>query len=181
MTNCFNSDGGFNPYLFGELYSELLEASFPEDRIQNPRESIGQYIQSKMKESEAQIIKRVLEQTNSNKTKAAKVLNDLKIQIERTRKALDAQETDFKKTAVRRAVTMTSMLRKGLKEWFDFYNGYDPLFTWWAAESYKDTDRALQSYEGFLRKKLGEAQSKIEKISINDDGAVTAEPLEDKE
>ncbi len=54
---------------------------------------------------------------------------------------------------------MTAMLRNGLKEWFDFYNGYDPLFTWWAAESYKDTDRAFKSYEVYLREKLGGAQS----------------------
>jgi hypothetical protein len=87
--------------------------------------------------------------------KAAEALNDLKVQIERTRKALETHEAGIKKTAVRSTLAMTAMLQSGLKEWFDFYNGYNPLFTWWAAESYNDTDQALHSYEGFLRKKLG--------------------------
>ena len=87
--------------------------------------------------------------------KAAEALNNLKIQIERIRKSLETQAKSIKKNVVRRAVSMTSMLRDGLKEWFDFYYGYDPLFTWWASESYKNTDKALQSYEELLRNKLG--------------------------
>ena len=34
-------------------------------------------------------------------------------------------------------------LRRTLDSWFGFYNGYDPLFTWWAAEPYKKADQAL--------------------------------------
>jgi uncharacterized protein (DUF885 family) len=86
---------------------------------------------------------------------AAEALNHIKVQIGNTRKTIETQGKGIKKTAVRRAVSMMSLLRNGLKEWFDFYNGYDPLFTWWAADSYKDADQALQSYVGFLRKKLG--------------------------
>ncbi len=100
--------------------------------------------------------------------KAAEVLNGLKAQIETTRKSLERQVVGIKKAAVRRTVAMTAMLRNGLKEWFDFYNGYDPLFTWWAAESYKDTDQAFKSFEGFLREKLGGAQSGGQSYSIMD-------------
>ncbi len=42
-------------------------------------------------------------------------------------------------------------LRAVLRRWFDFYNGYDPMFTWWAAESYKEADAALEKYAIFLR------------------------------
>ncbi|MEE8604681.1 MAG: DUF885 family protein, partial [Candidatus Aminicenantaceae bacterium] len=101
-------------------------------------------------------------------TKASEVLNGLKAQIETTRKSLERQVAGIKKAAVRRVVAMTAMLRNGLKEWFDFYNGYDPLFTWWAAESYKDTDQAFKSFEGFLREKLGGAQSGGQSYSIMD-------------
>jgi len=98
---------------------------------------------------------------------AAEALNDLKVKIETTQKTLDKRLANqsgtedktsvagFKRAVVRQAVSMAGILRGGLKEWFSFYNGYDPLFTWWAAESYKATDQALQSYEGLLRKLSG--------------------------
>lgn len=41
-------------------------------------------------------------------------------------------------------------LRLVLKEWFDFYNGYDPGFSWWMREPYARTERALDEYLAFL-------------------------------
>jgi len=99
---------------------------------------------------------------------AAKALSDLQVNIENVRRSLDSRDTGVKKTSVRRAAGMTAILRNGLKEWFDFYNGYDPLFTWWAAESYKDTDLALQSYEKFLREKVDGAQPGEQSYAIMD-------------
>jgi len=58
-----------------------------------------------------------------------------------------------KNTAVR-AAAMNSSLRSALKNWFDYYNGYDPMFTWWAAEPYKAADQSLQEYTSFLSEKL---------------------------
>ena len=37
-------------------------------------------------------------------------------------------------------------LRTTFKVWFDFYNGYDPQFTWWLADPYKRADTALEAY-----------------------------------
>ena len=45
-------------------------------------------------------------------------------------------------------------LRAGLAEWFTFYNGYDPLFTWWMGLPFKKADAALQGYAQFLREKV---------------------------
>ena len=39
----------------------------------------------------------------------------------------------------------SSTLRAALTEWFTFYNGYDPLFTWWNGLPYKKADAALQA------------------------------------
>ena len=33
-------------------------------------------------------------------------------------------------------------------EWFNFYNGYDPLFTWWMGVPYAKVDEALKDYAG---------------------------------
>ena len=41
-----------------------------------------------------------------------------------------------------------------LRNWFGFYNGYDPMFTWWVGEPYKSVDQALDKYAVFLREKV---------------------------
>lgn len=58
------------------------------------------------------------------------------------------------KVIANRAVAVTNDLRRALKNWFDFYNGYDPLFTWWMSEPYKVVDQSLQSYGTFLRERV---------------------------
>ncbi len=45
-------------------------------------------------------------------------------------------------------------LQTTLKGWFDYYNGYDPLFTWWAEAPYKKTGAALDAYRKSLREKV---------------------------
>ena len=39
-------------------------------------------------------------------------------------------------------------------EWFNFYNGYDPLFTWWMGVPYTKVDEALKGYAALLRDKV---------------------------
>jgi len=53
-----------------------------------------------------------------------------------------------------RALLVTAQLSSQLKEWFDQNNGYDPLFSWWVDQPYKDADKALTSYSAFLKEKL---------------------------
>jgi uncharacterized protein (DUF885 family) len=59
-----------------------------------------------------------------------------------------------KKTVARRAAQTVQDLRDRLKEWFGFYNGYDPSFTWWVGGPYKELDTALDKYAGAIRQKL---------------------------
>jgi len=86
---------------------------------------------------------------------AAKCLNDIKAQAMKARMSAESDESGIQKTTARSAAAAIALLREGLKEWFDFYNGYDPLFTWWAAETYKDTAIALREYEQYVREELG--------------------------
>ena len=57
-------------------------------------------------------------------------------------------------TVGRRAAHATESLRQTLKRWHDFYNGYDPMFTWWVAEPYKRADAALTAYATLLGEKI---------------------------
>ncbi|MFO0910763.1 MAG: DUF885 family protein [Isosphaeraceae bacterium] len=54
-----------------------------------------------------------------------------------------------------RASRSAQRLRASLARWYGFYDGYDPLFTWWAAEPYKAVDRALNDHATFLGERLG--------------------------
>jgi hypothetical protein len=54
-----------------------------------------------------------------------------------------------------RAALATHQLSDDLRGWFNQYNGYDPSFTWWVAQPYKDADKALADYVSFLKEKLG--------------------------
>src|SRR5205085_2899730 len=61
---------------------------------------------------------------------------------------------NFKRTAANRAASMVYTLRNILKHWFEYYAGYDPLFTWWVGEPYKSIDEKLKSYGDFVKEKI---------------------------
>ena len=44
-------------------------------------------------------------------------------------------------------------LKSRLKNFYDFYNGYDPMFTWWAPAPYGALDSALDAYSNQVIKK----------------------------
>ena len=71
-----------------------------------------------------------------------------------------------------RAAATTDGLRANLAGWFNFYNGYDPLFTWWMGLPYKKIDGSLQEYSTFLREKVAPAGQGVT------DRAVTATPIQ---
>ncbi len=50
--------------------------------------------------------------------------------------------------------TAVEQLRAITAEWFTFYNGYDPLFTWWMGVPYAKVDEALKGYASLLREKV---------------------------
>ncbi|MFN7924404.1 MAG: DUF885 family protein [Bryobacteraceae bacterium] len=85
--------------------------------------------------------------------KAATRLTELAKQVEELN-AKAAEKQGVKKTVARRAADMTGQLREALKDWFDFHNGYHPLFSWWSTEPYKRLDLALKAYSETLREKL---------------------------
>jgi len=100
--------------------------------------------------------------------KAAATLTDLKKQVDDTRKAFElgmrpdrggdgggaANPLRVKKTVANRAVGAINGLRNTLRNWYTFYNGYDPVFTWWNDEPYKALDQSLTTYATFLSERV---------------------------
>ena len=86
--------------------------------------------------------------------KAAQALTALTKAIGAARKQVEDGVIKAPKHDANAATTVTRQLRDTLKRWFNYYNGYDPMFSWWAAEPYKATDKALGEYADLLREKL---------------------------
>ncbi len=90
--------------------------------------------------------------------KIAATLNDLNKQIEATRRAVESglrgEQAKIKRTVANRAATTVNSLRNTLRTWFGYYNGYDPLFTWWVDEPYKAVDQSLGAYSAVLSERV---------------------------
>jgi uncharacterized protein (DUF885 family) len=90
--------------------------------------------------------------------KIAATLNDLNKQIESARRALESglrgEQAKIKRTVANRAATTVNSLRNTLRTWFGYYNGYDPLFTWWVEEPYKAVDQSLGAYSAVLSERM---------------------------
>lgn len=68
-------------------------------------------------------------------------------------KQLEADD-QLELTSIYMAKTLLSDMRKALGNSFEFYNGYDPLFTWWVPVPYKNLDSTLNAYASSFEEKL---------------------------
>jgi uncharacterized protein (DUF885 family) len=123
-------------------------------------------------------MRRRMESIDSAKT--ATTLANLKKQLDETRQAVEAglRSSDLggdvatpsiapikvKKTVAFRAVGAVNNLRNNLRNWYTFYNGYDPVFTWWNEEPYKALDQTLAGYAAFLSERV---------VGLRSEGAAT--------
>ncbi|MCU1327255.1 MAG: hypothetical protein JWN34_2625 [Bryobacterales bacterium] len=105
---------------------------------------------------------------------AARALDSLTNEIDVARKAVETRLRAETPEAVRsrrvignRAVMEANGLRNNLRAWFTFYDGYDPMFTWWAAEAYRGAESALNGYVTFLSDRVAGATAA--KVSSTDD------------
>jgi hypothetical protein len=107
--------------------------------------------------------KRMMQRPDAEKDAAA--LSEMVKEIKATRDRLDPKRhgTDPSETSQRprinpvvanRAVRATTELTSNLRDWFNQYNGYDPNFTWWIDQPYKNADKALKEYNDFLKEKV---------------------------
>lgn len=80
--------------------------------------------------------------------------------IDEERKALaERPAADFSPVLARRALGLVNRLRGALGRWHAFYDGYDPLYSWWVAKPYEELQRALKEHEKLVRERfLGEPE-----------------------
>ena len=99
--------------------------------------------------------------------KVAATLTELRKQVDDRRRAVELglrgearggdtniEPVRVKKTVANRAVNAINGLRTNLRNWYTFYNGYDPMFTWWNEEPYRSLDQAMTSYASFITERV---------------------------
>ncbi len=93
-----------------------------------------------------------------NARKAADMVDSLKKLMDHARHTM---RTPLDSTLAGRAADTTATLRTNLRNWFEFYNHYDPLFDWWLAQPYKEADAALQDYISYLKDQASHVQVEV--------------------
>ncbi len=83
--------------------------------------------------------------------KAGTALDSLVGRIDAARKEREGHVEGIDRLTAFRAQEQLGVVAEALRSWYEFYSGYDPLFTWWCEAPYKEVSRALDDYKNFLR------------------------------
>lgn len=81
-------------------------------------------------------------------------------------------EPNYTKALATRAEGIVRGQQRALKSVFDFYDGYDPQFTWWVTKPYQRLDSTLELYATKLRKKIDPAT-----MSKDDGSGIVGNPI----
>jgi len=90
--------------------------------------------------------------TTMDGEQVAKNLNELEKKITAANTSLKKEEK-FDRTLALRASNAVTGLQDALRFTYQFYNDYDPLFTWWVQRPYQRNDSLLKVYAAALKDK----------------------------
>jgi uncharacterized protein (DUF885 family) len=104
---------------------------------------------------------------------SARTLSSIDKQVTESVKNLDTaikamSQSAQKPVLLDRAARAVDSLRYTLKTWHEFYDTYDPQFTWWMKQTYPKVDTDLYTYATALRKHLGEGSEGGEDPVVGD-------------
>src|SRR5438874_104682 len=68
----------------------------------------------------------------------------------------------------RRTAAAVNEVRGSLKNWFTFYDGYQPDFSWWLKKPYTEAASALEDFSKYLREEIAGLKGKDEDPLIGD-------------
>lgn len=86
----------------------------------------------------------------------AQQLNDIKKNVQGALQKLP-QEPNMTVALANRAASIIGGQQVALKSVYDFYDGYDPQFTWWVKRPYQQLDSTLTKYASALKNKIDPA------------------------
>ncbi|KAH8654564.1 hypothetical protein BGZ60DRAFT_532931 [Tricladium varicosporioides] len=101
---------------------------------------------------------------------AAQELFEVLKMIVVTKEKVEGGEIKIEKIAAFRATRAIEELQIHLDEWYKFYAGYDPLFSWWVPQPYESTQKGLEELDILIKEKLVG-------IGKNDGDAIVGDPI----
>ncbi len=99
-------------------------------------------------------------------------------EMESIRKSVSLQIKSFnkadslEKSQSEYAIANVNAMQGILKKYFSFYNGYDPLFTWWVPQTYSELDSTLSVYGTLLK-----ANRKLSSSQKDDGSGIIGNPI----
>jgi uncharacterized protein (DUF885 family) len=167
--------------LRNELKGELLQGRISEKRLQEMDELLSFRKQLQELERARWKMEAVDSQTSaSTVSEIADQVKKLKERVEKGKKAKDKKEEkpgDEKKDeakpdeavplkvsplVAKRTAAAIGDLRNTLKNWFVFYDGYHPDFSWWVKKPYDEAMANMENYAKYLREEVAELKGKDE-------------------
>jgi len=103
---------------------------------------------------------------------AAGQLTEIGRQIAEIRGRLERGDATASPDLARRAAQAVADLDANLEDWFEFRDGYDPIFTWWMRMPYAEVSDALDEYATYLREVVAPTRAAASGLQ-----PVSAEPI----
>lgn len=91
---------------------------------------------------------------------AAKLAADMHAWHKAVQQAGKSLPSSIEAPVAKTAETAVKGLQQALRSVFDFYNGYDPAFTWWIPQPYKTLDSSLNVYAAQIKSKTAASAQK---------------------
>lgn len=105
----------------------------------------------------------------------AKEMEAIRVEVVKATESLKPEPTMDMKLA-NMASAAVKNLQAVLKNYYNFYNGYDPMFSWWVPKTYADLDAVLNTYAGALK-----AKGKEEVTQKDDGSGIIGNPIGNEE
>ncbi|KAB5484759.1 DUF885 family protein [Flagellimonas hadalis] len=102
-------------------------------------------------------------------TKMAKEWNDVVVQLKTLKTQLE-ETTTLAKDEVEEALLVITDLKNSAENVYSFYNGYDPLFTWWMPTVYEEMDKSFDEY-------VKTFNNKVDKGKPVDESGIVGNPV----
>lgn len=83
------------------------------------------------------------------------------------------------KAVANRAANDIEKIRRTVGAWYRYYDGYDPVFSWWTKDPYKKLDESLARYSKTLREKVVGFKPSQGAAAAND-GPIIGDPISRK-
>jgi uncharacterized protein (DUF885 family) len=149
-------EGRIDHLLFGNELRYRLQLLDREDRLHGEMQSLIPFMSMIVDLDESRRAREPVDREG-----AAELLAGLPDQVVAAREAVESAleggadngDAVSKIVALRAATTLDGLTRR-LKQWYEHYAGYDPVFTWWNKDPYEGADEALKEYTKFLREKV---------------------------